>query len=207
MGKLSEIFDINYKMAALSRYSQTHLVNNESVLEHTGFVCVLSYFIGKMVIDESIKNGIVPYLNIGEIMCKAAMHDVDEIITGDIPRPTKYYNEGVRSALQKIENENMISISNSIGIEDMYDDWKYAKDGNEGAIVALCDCLAVVYKIYYECIMFGNKTIIGHCKNLNKSINKIISGIEEKNGPSEILCSIYKDAIIMLDKIQKLEEQ
>lgn len=199
--KLLEIFDINYKMSALTRYSQTHLVKEESVLEHTGFVCSMAYYIGMVLVKENVP------LNIGVLLSKAVVHDMDEIITGDIPRPTKYYNEGVRGALQEIEDANMLKISAEVELESIFYDWKKAKDGKEGLIVAICDSLAVVYKVYYEVIMFGNMTIADHADGIYPHIMKNIREFESMAGSSQFLHSLAEDARIMCLAIQKTGEQ
>ena len=164
MGKLLEIFDITYKMSSLTRYSQTHLVNEESVLEHTGFVCLMAYTIGSKVSESE-------NLDIGLLLRKAVTHDIDEIVTGDIPRPTKYYSKEFRDSVQKIEDENMNRIASGLNMPYMHCDWQRSKSGPEGFIVGLCDCFAVIYKAYYEAVMFGNKTIIDHVGSIRASLD------------------------------------
>jgi len=199
-GKLLEIFEINYKMSALTRFSQTHLINEESVLEHTGFVCMMSYYIGNKMIEEGCD------LNIGTLMCKAVAHDIDEIITGDIPRPTKYYNEGIREAIQFIEEENMEKISTQMDFGYMFDDWSEAKRGKEGGIVALSDALAILYKVYYEAVKFGNKTIIDHFRFIPASLERIEKRIIKDTGHSDFLQSLIKEAKLLCLTISKLEQ-
>ena len=200
MAKLLEIFEINYKMSALTRFSQTHLVKEESVLEHTGFICMMSYFIANKMIEEGCD------INIGTLMCKAVVHDVDEIITGDIPRPTKYYNAYVRESIQQVEEENMKLISKNVEINSIYNDWATSKQGKEGNIVALCDGLAILYKVYYEAIMFGNKTIIDHFKHIPEALNRIEEMIFKEHGHSDFLQSLIKEAKILCTTIAKLEK-
>jgi len=199
-GKLLEIFEINYKMSALSRFSQTHLVKEESVLEHTGFVCMMSYYIGNKLITEDKD------VDIGILMCKAVAKDIDEIVTGDIPRPTKYYNIGITEAIKEIEDSNMKKIANKMELEYMYEDWSTAKDGKEGCIVALCDGLAILYKVYYEAIMFSNRTIIDHFKHIPRFLDKIEGGIIHAHGSSDFLQSLLKEARILCITISKLEK-
>lgn len=198
--KLLEIFEINYKMSALSRFSQTHLINEESVLEHTGFVCSMCYYIGTKLNEKGNS------LDIGVLMCKAVVHDVDEIVTGDIPRPTKYYNEGVRDALQEIEHTNMQRIALEISSPRIYQDWSNAKEGREGSIVALADCLAIVFKVHYEVVMFGNKTIISHCSSTIDNLDGIAKEMREHFGEDDFLHSIVNDAKIIIENIVKLEK-
>lgn len=200
MEKLLEIFEVNYKMSALTRFSQTHLVNEESVLEHTGFICMMAYYIGNKMIVEGHE------LNIGMLMCKAVAHDIDEIITGDIPRPTKYYNENVRNSIQQIEEENMKKISEKMELSCMFNDWEDSKRGKEGNIVALCDALAILYKVYYEAVKFGNKTIIDHFEHIPNALDRIEKNIVRSIGASDFLQSLIKEAKILCTTISKLEQ-
>lgn len=188
MARLSMIFDVAFKMSAMTRYSQTHLIKSESVLEHTGFVCLLAYYVGRNLIDAG------EIINIGKLMEKAVAHDVDEIITGDIPRPTKYYNEGVTTALKGIEDENMEKISDTIGLPTLYEAWSESKLGAEGSIVALCDCLAVVYKAWYEVKMFGNKTIVDHANGLPSMLTRIQQDMEMNFGQKMFINDIISEA-------------
>ena len=199
-GKILEIFEINYKMSALSRFSQTHLIKEESVLEHTGFVCMMAYYIGNKMIIEGKQ------LNIGTLLCKAVSHDIDEIITGDIPRPTKYYNEGIRESIQLIEEENMKKIATEMDLQYFYDDWASAKSGPEGYIVALCDGLAILYKVYYEAVKFGNKTIVDHFVHIPEFLDNMEELITGKLGHSDFLQSLIKEARILCLTIAKLEK-
>ena len=85
-----KLFSISQSMSAIKRYSQLHLLKSESVMEHTGFVCLFAYILCEKinsVSDEEDK------LNIGIALEKAVIHDIDEVVTGDIPRPTKYYSK------------------------------------------------------------------------------------------------------------------
>ena len=38
-----KIFSISQSMSSINRYSQINLLHPESVLEHTGFVCLFTY--------------------------------------------------------------------------------------------------------------------------------------------------------------------
>jgi len=163
---IDKMFDVSNKMSSLTRYSQIFLIKDESVLEHTGFVCLMSYFIGCEIKKTDC-------IDMGVLMSKSVVHDIDEIITGDIPRPTKYYSDDFREAVQKIEDKNMKIISANIDLDQMYSDWKDAKTGKEGFIVSLSDCLALVNKGLYEKTILGNIGIIETLVSLPKRISSI----------------------------------
>jgi 5'-deoxynucleotidase YfbR-like HD superfamily hydrolase len=152
----------------MDRYSQTRLVNAESVLEHTGWVCMCSFFIA-MELNE-LGEGI----NIGSLMSKAAIHDVEEVIVGDVANPTKYYSEELTKQIGDMSASaayTLLSQFNSV--DSLMDIWEKSKIGTEGYIVALSDKLAVVYKVQQEVIGFGNSTIRDHVKGLEEALNRL----------------------------------
>jgi len=191
-------FDILMKMSSLQRYSQTYLIKPESVLEHTGFVVLLSNMIGLKLIEQGYA------VDIGLLLSKAAVHDMDEIITGDIPRPTKYYNRGIREAIQEIENANMRLISKHLDLGDViYNHWAEAKDNDEGFIVAISDTLAVVYKSWQEVQMYGNKAMREHSINLIGNLDAKLIDVQQtmfKN--SYYIHDLIHEAIEICNKTQ-----
>lgn len=198
MKQLTTYFEIAFKTSATSRFSQTHLIKDESVLEHTGFVCMMSYFIATQLISEGHKG-----IDLGTLMCKATAHDLDEIVTGDIPRPTKYYNEGIKEALSVIEKSNMRIIDEELKMNGrVYDDWSSSKEGKEGSIVELADALAIVYKAWQECMLFGNKTIIDHATNKPAHFREIDNSLNNHFPESEYLHSILSEAKMMCKQIE-----
>ena len=148
--KIKQVFDASVQLSSLQRYSMTKLVNPESVLEHQGSVALMGILIGMKL------NSFGESYNIGEIAIKAAIHDLDEIGTGDIPRPTKYNNEQLMSLLDGMAADSVDSFFNGIGV-DGHGLWKAAKENQSGSIVGLCDGLAVLCKVQQEGCLFGNK--------------------------------------------------
>lgn len=168
---LKKTIEFLHGMSSIRRYSQTKLVNEESVLEHTGFVGCISYFIAR----ELQRNGMK--IDMGVLFEKAMLHDMEEVIVGDIPRPTKYATSHIKLSLEQIEKEAMMQIEKDVSVGELRSRWALAKDGAEGAIVASADAIAVVYKAYQEIHIFGNKAIANHIKGLKESIECLIDEI------------------------------
>jgi len=196
---LKYVFSLIGGLSAVQRYSQTKLATPENVLEHTGFVAMLAYFIGL----ELKKNG--HEVDFSYLLQKAIAHDIDEVITGDIPSPTKNGHEKVKEALYEVEYKNMGFISNELfGDNYLLNIWDDAKDGPEGSIIALCDLLSVIYKVYDEVILRGNLTIAGHANSLIETLNKKMRLIRKHYPLNEFtdgFDSIYSNARIMIDEI------
>ena len=162
-----KLFSVSQGMSAIQRYSQLHLLKSESVMEHTGFVCLFTYTLCQEI------NSVSPNeqkLDIGKALKKAIVHDIDEVITGDIPRPTKYYNEESVSLFSKIAEDGIDQIINELDIDtlNMKKDWDTSKEGKEGSIVAFADLSSVVYKLWEEVIMLGNKKLLRQAIDVTK---------------------------------------
>jgi len=156
------------QLASIDRYSQTRLMNPESVLEHTGFVCFCSLMIGK----ELEKAG--DTVDFAELLIKATVHDLEEIVTGDIACPTKYWDDRITREIKRVEGEAGKQVLNELDSSgELYTFWESSKHNKEGFIVALADKLAVVYKVNQETMEFGNQTIKGHVKGLIPALEEM----------------------------------
>ncbi|AUR83009.1 HD domain protein [Vibrio phage 1.031.O._10N.261.46.F8] len=154
-------------LATTRRYSNSRLIQDENLLEHTGFVVVFSKMIGNEI--TSVQSG--TKLDMCTLLSKAAIHDIEEVITGDIPRPTKYFSEEVRAAFEIVEKDGVNSILDDIELhrtshEVIYNEWLHAKGGLEGSIIKLTDMAAVVYKMHSEVTLMGNLSMLHTCRNV-----------------------------------------
>lgn len=194
---LEESLKFLHGMASVRRYSQTKLVNEESVLEHTGFVGILSYFIG---MDLQKKGQDV---DMSRLFAKAMAHDMEEVIVGDIPRPTKYFSKEIKNALKIAEQDAINIISNNIDSGNIEMDWLSAKSGIEGNIVAVADLIAVVYKAWQEIHIFGNKAMAEHIRGLKTHIKELMK--EEKGFATNDMDidNILQDALKLLIELEK----
>lgn len=176
---LKNIFNLSIQLASLQRYSLTKLVNPESVLEHQGAVALMGVVLGLRL------NGAGENFNIGNIAYLSTIHDIDEIGTGDIPRPTKYSSDEVLEALENLAEKSVEELDVKLGIA-LVDIWKMSKEGHDGAVVSLCDGLSVLCKVWQETAMFGNKVIVNHAgpvrKMLDKKFNNMIGFCETAEG-------------------------
>ena len=144
-------FEMMNQLAAVGRFSRDHMLKRESVLEHIGFVCLFSVFLGK-----KIEEGSTIKLDFGSLLTRAALHDIDEVIFGDIPRTTKYFSKEISAQFKIEEKKAILHLEKWLGVQ-FFEDWAEAKDSSiEGKIVALADLAAVVYKLWSEVSLYGN---------------------------------------------------
>lgn len=153
---IMEAINVAREIAVVNRYSMNHLNRSESVLEHTGGVCLLSLIIG-------LEHGDV---DMGELLMKAAVHDLEEAKIGDIANPVKYHNASILKEIQKVGLSAIQEISNNLELPDIAEIWINSKDDTiEGRIVRLADVISVLAKIYEEAVMYSNISFVEYAHN------------------------------------------
>lgn len=173
--QVKDIFSMASSLSSMQRYSQTFMNKKESVLEHTGFVVLFCCLIAQELVARGKQ------IDVGLLLSKAALHDLDEIITGDIPRPTKYFDEEARKSFERIEHHGMSKLIASMSLqESVYSLWKGSKEDYEGSIVAIADVAAVAYKVWEETGLLGNKGFSGHASNVVAHLEKMLLVLEDE---------------------------
>lgn len=136
------------------RYSGTKLVEDESLSQHI----VDTIMMGLKIIDHiNYLSGdliLIP----GVYVMKAVYHDLEECITGDIPRPLKYYNKDTLKSMKDVADKvakEFFSAEFHVG-STHYWEWDNAKSGDEGYILKLVDTLVVANKVVKEVTMLNN---------------------------------------------------
>ena len=176
-----KIFSISQSMSSINRYSQINLLHPESVLAHTGFLCLFTYLTCSELNFSCSKK-----IYTGLALKKAVFHDVDEVVTGDIPRPTKYFSNESKDIFDKIASQGInqiiseLDIKNNEGSREIEALWKNSKNDDEGRIVALADLAAVVYKIWEEVILLGNKKLVLQGKQVFGYIQDFSESLEQQ---------------------------
>lgn len=198
-----KLFSVAQGMSAIKRYSGLHLVHEESVMEHTGFVCLFVYSLSEEINTSCYPTITHSEINIGKALKKAVVHDVDEVITGDIPRPTKYYNKETIDVFSEIAHQGINNILDELKIHPVaknkiLSDWYNSKKDREGLIVALADLASVVYKIWEEIILLGNKKLIRQAKEVNDNIKVFEREVQK----TKLFASVQK--LIIYKTIEQL---
>lgn len=109
------------------RYSLLYQLKSESLADHIADVSILSYLLALRL------NSYGENLDVGLVLEKALLHDLDEVLTGDIPRSTKYYSEEGLNAMRGVALDAISKLAKDLpGSEGLVDRWKLAKSGREG---------------------------------------------------------------------------
>lgn len=182
------------RMSEVSRYSSVYQETNETLAEHVAEVSVMAYLIAKKMEILGNEN-----IDIGSLLEKCLLHDVDEVLTGDIPRNTKYATREVHDELNKVADEAVRMIENMLGGISLMPVWAEAKSKKEGVILKVVDMLCVVKKCVTEIELRGNLTFLKvvaeletHLANMLK--NKDAYALFDKDSSRELLRSLLTEA-------------
>lgn len=145
-------FILNRRLAQVKRYHATPLHQNETVAEHSFYVAIIARTLCDVVDEKGI--------SILEVVEKALIHDIEEMFTGDIIQPFKYYDTNLKKLIDKI-NENMVQKSFEGLPSELADHFRllwldyHRKDKLENKIVKIADRLSLV-AYCLEQIQLGN---------------------------------------------------
>ncbi len=86
------------RMKYIKRWQLMRSVRDENIMEHSQSVTLLSHALA--VIHNEVFGGSADVL---KTVLYAAYHETSEVMTGDLPTPIKYYNQGIRGAYKELE--------------------------------------------------------------------------------------------------------
>jgi 5'-deoxynucleotidase YfbR-like HD superfamily hydrolase len=167
---------------SIYRFSRTHLVRPETVLAHVAVVSILSlYFADKINEEASVSLGriIFDIKAKGEMFNKVLTHDADELVTGDIPRPTKYSSIDMRDKFKTVEKSGMKEVIEEYDLpQSWYKNWKNAKQDLVGDLIHLSDLVSVVLTCRREIAYYSNN-------DFKRIAKEVCVYIEEAKGEFE----------------------
>lgn len=149
------------KAKKVTRYSGINLIQPESLESHILEMCGMAF-------DIHFKS---PDFDLNKLLKLILIHDIDECLTVDIPRPFKYFDPSFRDKLNETSHRYLISI----GIESEFvDECMNAKDkGLEGKLLHLIDLLQVQKKLQLE-LNLGNSLLKGNLSEVNGYITAFL---------------------------------
>lgn len=162
------------RMNEVSRYSSVYQETNETLAEHVTDVSVMGYLILRKM--QSFGEDI----DAGKLLEKCLLHDVDEVLTGDVPRNTKYATIKVHEELNAVAEEAVRKIDDSLDKEtSIFKVWDEAKTGKEGVILKAVDMLCVVKKCVTEIVLRGNLSFLKVVTELEAHLNRMLNHSDE----------------------------
>jgi Predicted hydrolases of HD superfamily len=136
----------------INRYSGLRLIKSESVSDHVSHMVAIALTIvpkfNKVLVGSEDGE-----LDLKDIIYRISVHDLDEAVTCDFPRPIKYYDEEIRSSIERVTNE---ILNRSVSTE-IFSDIVSAKDktSREGLLVGIIDLIQAGQFMKIE-IQLGN---------------------------------------------------
>lgn len=194
---LHSLFSLAHDMSAVQRFSRLRMVHPENVLAHTGMVCVFAYAITSKLIEAG-KRQLNP-LSMATVMERAVAHDMDETITGDIVRPTKYFSGALREELGRLENKGIANIAAALDLPLLMPTFQFAKYGREGYVVKLADMLSALCTVYIEVCVLGNCAMVQAAQGMRKGLDDLCYEPERWNTAElKIIDAILDEAKLLL---------
>lgn len=139
-------YELFSKLKFVTRYSGVNFIQPERLESHILEMCGLAFDLYYQFRD----------FDINKTLRLILLHDLDETITVDIPRPFKYFTKEFHEALSKNTEAYLASQLND---SEIVDEIINAKSfGLEGKIVRLLDLIQVYKKLTTE-ISLGNTTL------------------------------------------------
>ena len=162
------------RLKLINRWPLMRNVRTENVSEHSLQVAFVAHALA--VIKNKRFNGNV---NPERIALLAMYHDASEVLTGDLPTPTKYYNPQISSEYKKIEKIAQNKLINMLP-KELQDDFRSLIDDDyydesEKSIVKQADALCAYLKTIEE-LSAGNNEF----KLAEQRLKKTLS---ERNSP------------------------
>ncbi len=202
--KLLESFKLVHGMDTTRRYSNSRLIIDESILSHTACVALLSSLLYDIAVEASPELSKVTDKAV--MLTNALVHDTPEVVTGDLPRSIKYWNESISAAYEEVEQEAAESIYKSLGISDrlaeIYADGAInAKNDLNGVFIRISDMISVSYKLYSEVLLLNNPGILLTCRGMSDHLTSLHDKVESILSDYPEACSRMLDFI---DQARKL---
>ncbi len=158
------------RMRHIYRWSLMRNVNRENIMEHSLQVAMIAH--GLAIINNEIFGGDA---NPEKTALLAIYHDSNETITGDLPTPIKYFNQGMESSykdLESISKQKLLSLLP----EEMAKSYKelifYDENSLEGRLVKGADRLSAYIKCVEE-LKAGNQEFQKAQQSILERIQKL----------------------------------
>ena len=96
-----DFYSLIFRMKYINRWGLMRSVRSENLMEHSMEVALIAHALALIGNTKLKKN------HDAEHVAAAAMfHDMNEILTGDLPTPVKYSNEAMKTAYKEIESRS-----------------------------------------------------------------------------------------------------
>lgn len=190
-------FAMMARMKYINRWALMRNSREEDVSEHSLEVAMIAH--GLAIISKERYS-----IDVDEarVALKGIYHDANEIITGDMPTPVKYYDEDIRASYKRVENIASHTLMNKLP-PDMKKYYQPLLFGEEEALDFL-DKLDEGGAIDIDTLNSDKKALEAYEWRLVKAADKLsalIKCIEEKNSGNHEFASALASTRAALDSM------
>ncbi len=161
-------FAMMARMKYIERWALMRNSMAENISEHSLEVAMLAHGLA-IISNEKCGNN----LDVSEIALMGLYHDANEIITGDMPTPVKYYDEDIRDAYKRVENVASHTMINKLPeyMRKYYTPLFFQREGKEEEwrMVKAADKLSALIKCMEE-LRTGNQEFATAKKATEKTL-------------------------------------
>lgn len=161
------------RMKYIKRWQLMRSVREENIMEHSQNVAVLAHALA--VIRNKIYGG---HADVNKTVLYALYHETSEVMTGDLPTPIKYFNNGIKGEYKQLERracEKMLSMLPDELQGELSPYILSDEDSEEYKLVKAADRLAAYVKCLEE-IKCGNGEFV-------KAKNSIENDLKNRGMP------------------------
>jgi 5'-deoxynucleotidase YfbR-like HD superfamily hydrolase len=193
---VNDIINFIIKYESVFRFSRNRLIFPENLVSHIGTVTILGTYIMDMINDLWVESEedklfarnqpVFSVYDYAAFMRRAVVHDMDEIVTGDIVRPTKYANEDILKHLKALEERSVEKIIEEHRLPERWKtEWENAKNDFVGLVLKVADLLSVMITCYRECVLFSNKQFEEVAQEAIEFAKEFLGKLEERRDRSK----------------------
>lgn len=187
----------------INRFSGVELIKSESVSDHIWEMISLALIIvPKMNHSLMMAGSLSELIDLEKVIYLIAIHDLDESLYCDIPKPFKYHNPEVYKAIN--DTVGMLMEDNLTDtLVDSINESKCWTKGRENIIVSLLDTVQVGNKIARELVL-GNYFMKSQMGNVLEFIPELISklkNVEHSDTFKNLAISLMEDSVTYYNNI------
>ena len=157
------------RMKFIKRWQLMRSTREENIMEHSHSVAVLTHAL--CAIENGVYGGTV---DAEKAVLYALYHEVSEVMTGDLPTPVKYFNQGIHGEYEKLEQLAVGKIADTLPGELRGEIAPYLspdKASEEYRFVKAADKLSAYLKCLEE-LRSGNKEFVQAEKIIRASLHE-----------------------------------
>ena len=158
------------RMKYIKRWQLMRSVREENIMEHSQSVAVLAHALA------AIENGVYGgKLDVQKIVFYALYNEVSEVMTGDLPTPVKYFNQGIHGEYEKLETLAVEKIADTLPAEmkgELYPYLQADKTSEEYKYVKAADKLSAYIKCLEE-LRSGNNEFVQAERTIGETLREL----------------------------------